>query len=176
MTPDRVAEGGEVQRVRRGSGRVIRQPGLLAVDDEPTLGQADRRTGTTRGADRRIQVVDSNVDRLADAGAVQTQAGKVLTELADTREEPLQHVALNLPCRVANDLALLAGEPLRALHADVVVVRDTQHVRATQGVGGLIARRTGARRPADLWAVGGRGPDAETSCGADGYQRCYSCE
>ena len=164
--PDRVAECGEVQRVRRGSVRVGRQPGLFTIDDEPALGQADRRTGATGGADRRIQVVDSCVDRLADAGAVQTQAGKVLTELADAREEPLQHVALNLPRRVANDLALLAGEPLRALHADVLVVGDAQNVGAAEGVSGLIARRP-ARRPADGCVIGRRGSDTETSCGAD---------
>ena len=82
--------------IRRGSARVIGQPSLLAVDDEPALGQADRRTGAT-GFDRRIEVVYAHVDRLADAGAVQTQARKDLIEFADARGEWLENVALNLP-------------------------------------------------------------------------------
>ena len=86
--PDRVAERGEVQRVRRGSVRVGRQPGLLAIDHEPALGQADRRTGATGGADRRIEVVDSDVDRLADAGAVQTHAREVVVDLIDLGPRP----------------------------------------------------------------------------------------
>src|SRR5207302_4971186 len=96
VTPNRVAECGEVQRVRRGSGGVSRQSSLLAVDHEPALGQADRRTGPT-AFDRRIEVVYPHVDRFADAGAVQTQARKVRVEFADARKQTLQHVTLNLP-------------------------------------------------------------------------------
>jgi len=173
--PNRVAECGEVQRVRRGSSRVICQPSLRAIDHEPALGQPDRSTGAT-GFDRRLEVVHSHIDRLADAGAVQTQARKVSVELADAREEPLQHVPLNLPCGVADDLTLLAGKPLGALLANVFVVGNAENVRAAEGVRGLVARCPGSRWPADGRVVRRCRPDAETCCGADSYQRRNPCE
>ena len=83
---------------------------------------------------------------------------------------------LNLACRVANDLALLAGKPVRALHLDVLVVGHAQDVSAAEGVGGLVTRRSRSGRPADGRVVGGSGADAETPCGADTYQRTDSCE
>ncbi len=167
VAPNRVAERGEVQRVRWGSSRVARQSGLRAVDHEPALGQADRGARATGGVDRRIEVVYPDVDRLADAGAVQTQAGEEFIELANAGKESFKYVALYLARRVANDLSLLAGEPVSALRADVLVVGDAQDVRAAEGVGGLIAGRPGRRRSADRRVVGRRGSDAETSCGAD---------
>ena len=154
-----------------GAFGVSRQACLLAVDDEPAFGQADRGTGSAGGADRRIEVVDPDVDGLADAGTVQTHAREVLAEFSDPRKEPFEYVSLHLPGRVANDLALLAREPLGTLHADVLVVGDAQHMSAAEGVGGLVARRAGTWRPADRGVVGRCGPDSETPCGAQSYQR-----
>ena len=100
----------------------------------------------------------------------------LVTDLADAGEESLQHVALNLPGRVADDFSLLAGEPLGALLADVLVVGDAQNVSASEGERGLVARRPGGRRTADGRVIGRHGLDAETPCGADSYQRRNSCE
>jgi hypothetical protein len=55
----------------------------------------------------------------------------VFIEPAYAWEESFQHVALNLPRRVANDLSLQAGEPFVTFAADVLVVGNTQNVSAS---------------------------------------------
>ena len=77
--------------------------------------------------------------------------------------------------RVANDLAILAREPLSALSADVLVIGDAQYVSAAEGVCRLVARCPRRRRPADGRVVGRRGANAETCCGAESYQRYQRC-
>ena len=167
VVADRVAEGGEVQGVRRGSRRVVGQPSGFAVDDETALRQPDRGAWSPGSADRCVEVVDADVHGFADAGPVQPQSGKALSGRADAGEESLQHVALHLTRRVPHDLAPLAGKPVGALGADELVVGHAQHVGAAECVGGLVSGGAGSRRTADR-RLGRDDGDPEASRGSDG--------
>ena len=142
MPGNRVAVRGEGQLIGRRSGRIIRQLCLHGVEHHRTLGQADRGAGTAV-ADRGFEVALPFVDRLADAGTVDAQAGEIGLQPADAREHAFQDVALNLSGRVVDDLPVQAGEPFRAGAADVLVVGNPENVGASQGV--APARRAALR-------------------------------
>src|SRR5262249_15685036 len=148
-----------------------------------TLGQADRRAGTTV-ADRRFQVALTLVDRLADAGAVDTQARKTVTQPADARKQPFQGVPLNLTRGIVDDLPIQPRQPVSPRALDVLVIGNAQNVRTAQRVASprrpQWRRPVGGcpvvRRPARLRVISRRDPGPETPCGANGYQRSENCD
>ena len=139
------------------------------------------------GPPARIAVYEvgrSLVDRLADAGAVDAQAWKGVIQAADAWKQSFQGVSLNLTRGIVDDLPVQSREPVGACALDVLVVGNTQNVRAPQRVTPPrrpqrwwpVARCPVVWRPAGLRVIGGRDPGPETPCGADGYQRSDHCE
>ena len=181
MPRHRVAVRGEAQLVRRWGSWIVGKPRLYVVEYHRTLGQADRGAATAR-TDGIDGVGRSDVDRLADAGAVDAETGKGIIQPADPREQTFQRMSLHLPCRVVDDLAVQTREPIRAGPHDVFVVGDAQNVGAAQGVrptrrpqrGRAVGRNAGNRD--DRCFVRCSDPEAETSCGTQGYQRSGRCE
>ena len=105
----RVAVRCEAQLIRRRGGRVVGKSRLHVVEHHRALGQPERGAGTAL-ADRIDDVGRSDVDRLADAGAVETQAGHEFVQPADAREQPFQGVTLHLPCGIVDDLPVQSRE------------------------------------------------------------------
>lgn len=88
-----------------------------------------------------LEIGFSDIDRFADAGTVQTQAGQDLfSDRTDAGEEAFQGVALDLTGRIPDVFPLHVREPVLAGHPDVLVIGDTEHVSAAERVRGAIRR------------------------------------
>ncbi|SLD02840.1 Uncharacterised protein [Mycobacteroides abscessus subsp. massiliense] len=137
---DRVTERREGQRIRLGCGRVRGQGILDRVEDQRALGQPHRRPRAA-AAYGVLEIGFSDIDRLADAGTVKTQAGQdLLSDRTDAGEEAFQGVALDLTGRIPDVFPLHVREPVLAGHPDVLVIGDTEHVGAAERVRGAIRR------------------------------------